>query len=310
MVEDLLSLVLQMASVDFVLDKIRMIEGWPDTASQQVVVNLIKSLEYSNLRYLNTLLKRVRLDLDNSCKDYGDDLASLVVEFISKSAVVDADNTAFVSFPVSVDDQRATCRVLTAHNQLGLRLWEAGLFLAEVLLENPIILTGKTVLELESGSGSTGIIICREKVPFKTLSLTDYSPEVLDNLRFNIGLNAKDCDMSRVEVKKLDWLRAEKDLWALPLPDIVLAADCSYAPDVCDALVGMLVTLRLRALSATTAYLACTVRNIDTFSHLLSALSGSGLVHEDVTLLLQSRQQRFHYCNRNIMRLLKVFILD
>jgi hypothetical protein len=45
------------------------------------------------------------------------------------------------------------------HNDVGLRMWEAGYFLAEFLVKNPHLVADKSVIELGSGVGLTGLVI-------------------------------------------------------------------------------------------------------------------------------------------------------
>lgn len=50
-------------------------------------------------------------------------------------------------------------RIFPYHNDVALRLWEAGATLAEYFLEYPSLIEGKRVIELGAGVGLTGLVI-------------------------------------------------------------------------------------------------------------------------------------------------------
>ncbi|KAH0631775.1 hypothetical protein JD844_019550 [Phrynosoma platyrhinos] len=72
----------------------------------------------------------------------------------------------------------------------GLVTWDAGLYLAEWALENPAIFTNRSILELGSGMGLTGIAICKACQP-RRYTFSDHHPCVLQQLSENIRLNDK-----------------------------------------------------------------------------------------------------------------------
>ncbi|CAB1350317.1 unnamed protein product, partial [Coregonus sp. 'balchen'] len=89
----------------------------------------------------------------------------------------------------------------------GLVTWEAALYLAEWALENTHIFTGRTVLELGSGVGFTGIAVCRSCSPSRYV-FSDCHLSVLHRLRDNVQLNGLDNQNSprvSVSVEDLDW---------------------------------------------------------------------------------------------------------
>ena len=49
-------------------------------------------------------------------------------------------------------------RVYPYHNDVALRVWEAGAVLAEYLVQNPDMVKGKRVVELGAGVGLTGLV--------------------------------------------------------------------------------------------------------------------------------------------------------
>ncbi|MEE6498468.1 hypothetical protein FKM82_003111, partial [Ascaphus truei] len=70
----------------------------------------------------------------------------------------------------------------------GLVTWEAALYLAEWAIENVDIFNNRTILELGSGIGLTGLAICKSCFPNKYV-FSDHHQRVLQQLKENIRLN-------------------------------------------------------------------------------------------------------------------------
>ncbi|XP_037240612.1 protein-lysine N-methyltransferase EEF2KMT isoform X1 [Falco biarmicus] len=175
----------------------------------------------------------------------------------------------------------------------GLVTWDAALYLAEWAIENSAVFSNRTVLELGSGIGFTGIAICKTCNP-KTYIFSDYHHCVLKQLTENILLNgfvlepettqhvqtqtrgqeaeATNSQKPKLIVAELDWGSVtEKQLLDLQ-PDVIIAADVVYDPEIILALIGMLQKLStLRAdRKPPEVYVAFTIRNPDTY-HLFQA---------------------------------------
>ncbi|NXL68286.1 EF2KT methyltransferase, partial [Chordeiles acutipennis] len=175
----------------------------------------------------------------------------------------------------------------------GLVTWDAALHLAEWAMENPTVFSNRTVLELGSGIGFTGIAICKTCNP-KTYIFSDYHRCVLQQLTENICLNGfvlepattqdiqRECQGQEPEatnyqkpkliVAELDWSSVtEKQLLDLQ-PDVIVAADVVYDPEIILALIGVLQKLSpARAdRKPPEVYIAFTIRNPDTY-HLFQA---------------------------------------
>ncbi|XP_054067897.1 protein-lysine N-methyltransferase EEF2KMT isoform X5 [Rissa tridactyla] len=179
----------------------------------------------------------------------------------------------------------------------GLITWDAALQLAQWAIENNSAFRDRTVLELGSGIGFTGIAICKTCHP-KAYVFSDCHPAVLQQLAENIRLNGFVLEPGktrhiqtepqgqeeeatnyqnpklnpRLIVAELDWGSVtEKQLLDLQ-PDVVIAADVVYDPEIILALIGMLQKLAACrvARKAPEVYIAVTVRNPDTY-HLFQA---------------------------------------
>lgn len=159
-------------------------------------------------------------------------------------------------------------RVQRIHNEVGLRVWEAGLFLAELCLHSPPqLFAEKNVLELGAGLGLTGILLARglgeAHAPAKTL-LTDWTDIVLDNIQHNIAVNFDEQERKHkdeqgeqglelstgkssidIQTKLLDWRAVTSVADVIPLgrADVTLVADCTYSEDIIGPLLNTITRI-------------------------------------------------------------------
>ncbi|XP_048176855.1 protein-lysine N-methyltransferase EEF2KMT isoform X2 [Corvus hawaiiensis] len=182
----------------------------------------------------------------------------------------------------------------------GLVTWEAALHLAQWALENPGVFRDRTVLELGSGIGFTGIAICKTCQP-RTFIFSDCHPRVLRQLGENIQLNGfipepagtwsiqtesqgqevegENCQNPKVIVAELDWGSVtEKQLLGLRA-DVVIAADVVYDPEIILVLIGMLQKLSTSRADtkAPEVFIAFTIRNPATYQLFQAELDKVGI---------------------------------
>ncbi|EHH31406.1 Protein FAM86A [Macaca mulatta] len=175
---------------------------------------------------------------------------------------------------------------IISHGTTGLVTWDAALYLAEWAIENPAAFTDRTVLELGSGAGLTGLAICKMCRP-RAYIFSDCHSRVLEQLRGNVLLNGlsleaditANLDSPRVTVAQLDWdVTTVRQLSAFQ-PDVVIAADVLYCPEAIVSLVGVL--RRLAACRehqrAPEVYVAFTVRNPETCQLFTTELGRAGI---------------------------------
>jgi hypothetical protein len=151
-------------------------------------------------RYLKKLIHQyVTLLEKGGVAVESDALLSLVFQAsLSKDLLPDADESFYLSFRVpnekiarvSGECPLLRIRVYPYHNDVALRLWEAGACLAEYLLQYPSRVAGKHVIELGAGVGLTGLVVAG-CCGAKSVHLTDYTEECRANLAYNLEINNK-----------------------------------------------------------------------------------------------------------------------
>ncbi|KAM3597409.1 uncharacterized protein V6R79_004174 [Siganus canaliculatus] len=167
---------------------------------------------------------------------------------------------------------------LISEGTTGLVTWEAALYLAEWALDHQQAFTGRTVLELGSGVGLTGITICRSCNP-STFIFSDCHSSVLQKLRNNVQLN--DLASPAASVEELDWTTATEERLRQFRADTVIAADVVYDPDVVLSLVKLLD--RILTCSSPEILICSTIRNQETYSGFKQQLEKAGISHQVVT---------------------------
>nr|XP_058894765.1 protein-lysine N-methyltransferase EEF2KMT isoform X1 [Kogia breviceps] len=129
---------------------------------------------------------------------------------------------------------------IISHGTTGLVTWNAALYLAEWAMENPAGFAHRTVLELGSGAGLTGLAICKMCRP-RAYVFSDCHSHVLEQLQGNVLLNGlslepnvtalaqhpghdtADTESPRVMVARVDWDIVTVPQLAAFQPDIVIA---------------------------------------------------------------------------------------
>ncbi|XP_028375343.1 protein-lysine N-methyltransferase EEF2KMT isoform X4 [Phyllostomus discolor] len=218
----------------------------------------------------------------------------------------------------------AESTAIVSHGTTGLVTWSAALYLAEWALENPSAFNHRTVLELGSGAGLTGLVICKMCRP-RAYIFSDCHSHVLEQLRGNILLNGfslepdatapaqhpghhtHNSESPVVAVEQLDWdVVTALQLTALQ-PDIVLAADVLYCPEIILSLVRVLQSLSACRKDKLTldAYIAFTIRNPETCQLFTTELGQAGISWEAVP---HHSQKLFPYEEHSEMAILKLML--
>ncbi|KAH1003896.1 protein-lysine N-methyltransferase EEF2KMT [Dendroctonus ponderosae] len=165
---------------------------------------------------------------------------------------------------------------LISQGTTGLRTWTGALALSEWCLNNKDLITNKTILELGSGVGLTGLVACRHCHP-QRFCFSDGHPEVVKTLAENIKLNFPTASAvpssklrldleidktTRVSLMNLSWDNIDcTAIAALGKIDFVLAADVVYDPELFQHLLNA-----LKMADGECNIFACTERNPDTLN--------------------------------------------
>lgn len=181
-------------------------------------------------------------------------------------------------------EEFVTIRMASQLDTVGLTSWQAGYMLAEYIAANTEIFKDKACLELGSGVGLTGIVLAK-LAHTAEICLTDYTPEILTNMRTNCEIN----DLPNLDVRQLDWEEfneANSDPSGLIpfVPDIIMAADCVYDTGLIQKLCVVLKWYLSRPKETqSAAIIATTLRNPKTFQFFMDELKANSLLHEDIT---------------------------
>ncbi|XP_072336844.1 protein-lysine N-methyltransferase EEF2KMT isoform X2 [Scyliorhinus torazame] len=172
----------------------------------------------------------------------------------------------------------------------GLVTWEAALFFAEWAMENSEVFNCRSILELGSGTGLAGIIICKTCAP-KQYIFSDCHPSVLQQLRKNILNNdlqlnsdtwnlkdretelknknlSEEIQRPKITVVGLEWSEVTQEQVAELQSDIIIATDVIYDPEVVLCLVSVLEKFLIsneKKERCSVVYLASTIRNPETY---------------------------------------------
>ncbi|XP_034361536.1 protein-lysine N-methyltransferase EEF2KMT isoform X1 [Arvicanthis niloticus] len=179
---------------------------------------------------------------------------------------------------------------IVSHGTTGLVTWDAALYLAEWAIENPAAFTDRTVLELGSGAGLTGLAICKACYP-RAYIFSDCHAQVLEQLRGNVLLNGFslephtpiDTGSTKVTVAQLDWDEVTASQLSDFQADVVIAADVLYYWEVTLSLLRVLKMLAdCQRKSAPDVYVAYTVRSQDTGKLFTTELDRAGIYWEEM----------------------------
>lgn len=177
-----------------------------------------------------------------------------------------------------------------SHGTTGLVTWDAALYLAEWAIENPAAFTDRTILELGSGAGLTGLAICKACYPTAYV-FSDCHAQVLEQLRRNVLLNGFSLELHtpidsgspKVTVAQLDWDEVTSSQLSAFQADTVIAADVLYCGEVTLSLVRVLRMLTdCQRKKAPDVYVAYTIRSQDTGKLFITELDRAGIHWEEV----------------------------
>ncbi|GFP98712.1 methyltransferase-like protein 23 [Phtheirospermum japonicum] len=126
-------------------------------------------------------------------------------------------------FSISIIECFSHLHLTTAYQNMkedyGLFVWPSSTILAEYVWQQKTRFSGANVVELGAGTSLPGLVAAKVGAD---VTLTDYSSEVLDNIRRACNLNNLNC-----RVLGLSWGVWDEPLFSLR-PNIILGADVFY----------------------------------------------------------------------------------
>lgn len=292
--------------------------SWYSLDSQRRIVNEIIrdpiAEKYApETKYRIRLIKQFIREIERKNYDISDELAQELIYVLKYPCGVDIDDDELyhVSYRLAENDTRSkiiSFRVSNSFRDVGMKIWEAGFFMAEFARHRPHLFTSRKILELGSGVGLTGIMIAACCAP-KSIILTDYTRQSLVNLRYNVQINDHMLRNSQIRVEDLDWNDCSLDHAAKMNVELLISCDCVYDVSVFPALVNTVTSFfncpdtSESPRAQRVAYFAATLRNQATFSAFLSELDGTSILLSDITDDAQNSPQVFDYPNRNTIRM-------
>lgn len=267
--------------------------------------------------FLNKHVGEHRVESDHLWKMM---LQTVTSEVTTMSSVPDPNESCYVSFRLGPqrwsteksnrdesDEDLLRIRIFPYHNDVALRIWEAGAVLAEYLMEYPSLIRNQKVVELGAGTGITGLVMAGFCAASK-VHCTDYSEVSLINLKHNLDINQRWLHYQRSKRHQthlededhtfpishgyLEWnayalwsdvgesLNAMHSWSIVDDADVLVAADVVYDRDELDALVGTFQRFASsgHSLKRKRILLASTSRNQETFEMLMEKLRQNNII--------------------------------
>jgi predicted nicotinamide N-methyase len=253
--DTVVSLTLQIAPAGIIIELIESsLTNWPSIAAQDELARQLSIQHVAAFpppvrgwKYLfKELEKNIRshhsrnLHENDGNEDGGDLFSDALMELIVESQCmpVPENNDGHLSFQsISLSSIYIPIKVIQSHNQVGTKVWGAGVYLGELFQRVPQLLAGQTVLELGAGVGITGLLISRALPcslrPAKVI-MTDFHFEVVDLLAYNIAINTAvglpaEESACNIEADTLDWGSVQESDFIRYNARIMFVADCTYS---------------------------------------------------------------------------------
>lgn len=332
-------LFLQKVPLPVIMNRIVKIDNWPLPDAQQLVASIFsENSQYLPYEWLKNVLKQIVIILESFDSEISDEITELMMTF-SRPVLTDDDKSGYVIYSgrSTILQGKAFVHTVNLHNQVGMKVWSAGLFCAELLLAAPHLSVSKHIVELGAGTGCTSLIAALSYAPPCRITLTDFHEEVLDNLRSNADKTISENALSLCDIRchRVDWIECQRlnEITCIPLREslqnasdrlLILAADCLYAEDLASPL---LATISLLLHSSTggdnteykarsgVALIATMVRNPDTYAHVESCFENlSDLCCRDITSwafgMCDHIEPLFYYDSKENIRVVCVALRD
>lgn len=183
-------LVASMASESAILDLVLTKTDDPTSEDEQtafalMVEQYLKSKVGPSKRYLRSLVRKYIAKIGEH-NVQSETLLSLLLAVLQHNhpIIPDPNQSCYVSFPFP----SLTVRIFPYHNDVALRIWEAGATLAEYFLQHPELVRNKRVVELGAGVGLTSLALATT-CQAAHVYCTDFTEICLQNMQHNLDRN-------------------------------------------------------------------------------------------------------------------------
>ena len=282
---------------------------WSTVESQDFISTMITDLTASPfppaeeyiVAFLNKYIKEVEKENVNSIEsDALTELLHNCIRVTKSEAIHDPLFTTYQSFNHSILNGTIGFRIAPKHNDVGLRLWEAGYYLTEFFLANKHFVKGMKCVEIGAGVGLASVVV-QGLCGATNTHMTDYTDDVISNMKYNIEKNERwltektDGDLT---CGYLDWHDVEKEtdissssfdsIRRLANADVLFAADVAYNPVFLPQLLATVEKFlkpnkdEENCIKEKYAYFAMTMRNEKTFELLIELLKKKGIQYKTI----------------------------
>ena len=165
------------------------------THTSKVLMPCLTNPRLPSKKYIRSLFRGIKSAIETEISIdqepcYHDQLMELLVQHITQVSDVEEEDAGFVTYRTERGNQ-VNLSIYRSHNQVGTRIWSAGIFLSELFIKISSCFHQKVLCELGSGVGVSLIYLagCNPSHYPKTMYLTDYPTDVLELLKQNINNN-------------------------------------------------------------------------------------------------------------------------
>ncbi|XP_015788631.1 protein-lysine N-methyltransferase EEF2KMT [Tetranychus urticae] len=238
------------------------------------------------LKYRSLFLKKLIALLESRNIEIAEAIYVNYTNLIANNQEKDINYTSYLikGQVITVEDTDS----LVEEGTTGLHCWEAGKQFISFALSHQHLFENKTILELGSGVGLTGIAISKLINP-SFFYFTDCDPQVLSLIQRNIDINK----CSNCKVLPFLW-KDENDSKCLDTikPDLIIGSDLVYDPIIISDLLD--VINRSNRLKLSMIFLF-TDRKTDVLSQFEKALNSNKDLHWEVEILLMDKDLFFDH---------------
>ncbi|XP_011187718.2 protein-lysine N-methyltransferase EEF2KMT isoform X1 [Zeugodacus cucurbitae] len=240
----------------------------------------------TKISYQLNFLKRLLQQLEKHCEEVHDivyESYCAVQQRVAKDTTEKYAYKHYVQPSLDVSFTLRESKSFVAEGTTGLCSWQASIALADYLVQNAEIVSGKCVLELGAGTGLCGMIAL-QCCGVRHMLLTDGSRECIELMKENVlrnfseaseisdgeyGIKGKFLNLCELEWGAIDEMKLPNGFST----DVILAADVVYDDTVFDALTHAIDNVFKMKQDRCEMLLAATVRNEHTLNKFLNLLS-------------------------------------